>query len=91
VPTDPLVAARRELHGDRAFSAIDVPAAATKLAQAAGRLIRTGTDLGVVAVLDPRLATRSYGTAVRAALPPMPFTTDRGRALAFLRDRVSRR
>jgi ATP-dependent DNA helicase DinG len=91
VPTDPLVAARRELHGDRAFSAIDVPAAATKLAQAAGRLIRTGTDLGVVAVLDPRLATKSYGTAVRAALPPMPFTTDRGRALAFLRDRVSRR
>lgn len=90
VPTDPLVAARRELHGDRAFSAIDVPVAATKLAQAAGRLIRTETDLGVVAVLDPRLATKSYGTAVRAALPPMPFTTDRARALDFLRGIVSR-
>jgi ATP-dependent DNA helicase DinG len=91
VPTDPLVAARREAHGDRAFAAIDVPVAATKLAQAAGRLIRTETDRGVVAVLDPRLATKSYAAAVRAALPPMPFTTDRGRALGFLRDLLSPR
>ena len=59
-PTDPLVQARREAaeaRGANAFSAVDVPIAATLLAQGSGRLIRTTTDQGVVAVFDRRLAT----------------------------------
>ena len=50
--------------------------AALLLAQGAGRLIRTTTDSGVVAVLDPRLATARYGSFLKASLPPMWTTTD---------------
>jgi ATP-dependent DNA helicase DinG len=54
------------------------------LAQAAGRLIRTQTDLGVVAVLDPRLVTKGYGKAIVEMLPPMEFTNNLERAKEFL-------
>jgi ATP-dependent DNA helicase DinG len=85
-PDDPLLQARRELIGADAFSQIDVPRAATLLAQGAGRLIRSTTDRGVVAVLDPRLAKgRSYRWQIVNALPPMPRTRDRDEAEAFLR------
>jgi ATP-dependent DNA helicase DinG len=85
-PDDPLLAARRALIGADAFAQIDVPRAATLLAQGAGRLIRNATDRGVVAVLDPRLAKgRSYRWAVINALPPMPRTKDRADAESFLR------
>jgi ATP-dependent DNA helicase DinG len=50
--------------------------AALLLAQGAGRLIRTSTDRGVLAVLDSRLATARYGSFLRASLPPMWPTTD---------------
>jgi ATP-dependent DNA helicase DinG len=84
-PDDPLLEARRELAGPRAFSEIDVPRAATLLAQGAGRLIRTAEDRGVVAVLDPRLATaRRYRWDIVRALPPMRRTRDREEAVAFL-------
>jgi ATP-dependent DNA helicase DinG len=46
------------------------------LAQGSGRLIRTTTDRGVMAVLDPRLVTAHYGSFLRASLPPMWMTTD---------------
>src|SRR5262249_15014353 len=55
-PDDPLLLARRDRAGGRAFSLVDLPRAATLLAQGAGRLIRNADDKGVVAVLDPRLA-----------------------------------
>ncbi len=84
VPTDPLMSARRDAIGKSAFNAIDIPIAATKLAQAAGRLIRTKTDLGVVAVLDPRLVTKSYGKSIIQMLPPMEFTNKLARAKEFL-------
>ncbi len=68
-PDDPLLQARRDRAGGRAFSVVDLPRAATLLAQGAGRLIRTADDRGVVAVLDPRLATASLprGPARHAA------------------------
>ena len=91
VPTDPLMSARREVHGKLAFMAIDIPIAATKLAQASGRLIRTQTDLGVVAVLDPRLVTKGYGKTIISMLPPMEFTNKNARAQEFLRHAVSKR
>lgn len=85
-PDDPVLQARRERAGKAAFRTIDLPRAATLLAQGAGRLIRSGTDRGVVAVLDPRLATsRSYRWDLINALPPMRRTKDRAEAEALLR------
>ncbi len=84
-PDEPLLQARRERAGADAFGRIDLPRAATLLAQGAGRLIRTATDRGVVAVLDPRLATASYRWDVVRALPPMRRTKDPEEARAALR------
>lgn len=85
-PDDPLLEARREAVGrDRAFADIDLPIAATALAQAAGRLIRTREDKGVVAVLDRRLATASYWRTLIGALPPMARTRHREEVEDFLR------
>jgi ATP-dependent DNA helicase DinG len=86
-PTDPLVQARREAaeaRGANAFSAVDIPIAATLLAQGSGRLIRTTTDQGVVAVFDRRLATRSYRATLLATMPPLRRTVDRVQVLATL-------
>jgi ATP-dependent DNA helicase DinG len=86
-PDDPVLQARRERAGKAAFRTIDLPRAATMLAQGAGRLIRSATDRGVVAVLDPRLATsRSYRWELINALPPMKRTKDRADAEALLRE-----
>jgi ATP-dependent DNA helicase DinG len=81
-PDDPLVAARSraaEQSGGNGFTSISVPRAALLLAQGVGRLIRSSTDRGVVAILDPRLATARYGDYLRRSLPPFWFTTDGGR------------
>jgi ATP-dependent DNA helicase DinG len=83
-PDDPLLSARREQLGQAAFAEIDVPRAAMMLAQAAGRLIRTADDRGVVAVLDRRLGTARYRWDIVNALPPMRRTRDRADVLAFL-------
>jgi ATP-dependent DNA helicase DinG len=85
-PDDPLLQARREHAGPGAFVTIDVPRAATLLAQGAGRLIRTSTDRGAVAVLDPRLATARYGPKIVATLPRMRRTRDRTEIESFLRE-----
>lgn len=85
-PDEPLNEARREKAGPRAFELIDLPQAATRLAQGAGRLIRSKTDRGVVAVLDPRLAETGYRKAILAALPPMPRTRQRADVQAFFAD-----
>jgi len=71
---DPLLDARREAVGKSAFMSIDVPMAASALAQAAGRLIRTATDHGVVAILDPRLSQKRYKEAVLSGVQHMPET-----------------
>jgi ATP-dependent DNA helicase DinG len=86
---EPLLKARREELGAGAFRAIDLPRAATLLAQAAGRLIRHADDRGVVAVLDPRLASAAYRWDVVRALPPMRRTRHRAEAEAFLREVTS--
>lgn len=87
LPSDPLLEARREAVGrDKSFQLIDLPIAATSLAQAAGRLIRTASDKGVVAVLDQRLATKPYWRTLIGALPPMTRTKDRAEIEQFLRD-----
>jgi ATP-dependent DNA helicase DinG len=85
-PDDPLLSARRELLGPAAFAQIDIPRASMLLAQATGRLIRTATDRGVVAVMDPRLGKANYRWDIVKALPPMKRTRHRAEAEAFLRD-----
>lgn len=78
-PDDPLISARQELidkSGGSGFASISVPRAALLLAQGSGRLIRSTTDRGVVAVLDSRLATASYSPALIRSLPDFFLTTD---------------
>ena len=84
-PDDPLLQARRDRAGGRAFSVVDLPRAATMLAQGSGRLIRNADDRGVVAVLDPRLATASYRGVLLAMLPPMRRSVDISEVETFLR------
>ena len=78
-PDDPLMSARQraaDKAGGNGFMQVAATHAALLLAQGAGRLIRTTTDRGVVAVLDPRLSTARYGGFLKASLPPMWTTTD---------------
>jgi ATP-dependent DNA helicase DinG len=88
-PDDPLLQARRARAGSRAFSLVDLPRAATLLAQGAGRLIRAADDRGVVAVLDPRLATASYRGVLLATLPPMRRSVERSEVEEFLREALA--
>jgi ATP-dependent DNA helicase DinG len=88
-PDDPLLQARRERAGPAAFTLIDVPRAATLLAQGVGRLIRTSVDRGVVAVFDRRLATSEYRHPILEALPPMRRVVDRAEVEAFLQSIVA--
>ena len=87
-PDDPLASARQryvESSGGNGFMSVAATQASLRLAQGAGRLIRTATDKGVVAVLDSRLEKARYGGFVRASLPPMWPTTDQHLVKASLR------
>ncbi len=87
-PDDPLMSARTAAvaaAGGNGFMAVSAHHAALRLAQGAGRLIRSSTDKGVVAVLDPRLVTARYGGFLISALPALWRTTDREVALGSLR------
>ncbi len=78
VPTDPLVAARQryiEDLGGSSFHEYSVPQAIITLKQGLGRLIRSTTDRGVLAVLDPRLRTKSYGRVFLQSLPQCRITS----------------
>ncbi|MBV8859805.1 MAG: ATP-dependent DNA helicase [Acidobacteria bacterium] len=79
VPTDPVVAARQrfiEEQGGSSFYEYSVPQAIITLKQGLGRLIRSTTDRGLLAVLDPRLRTASYGRLFLQSLPPCRITSD---------------
>ena len=82
-PDDPLLVARRAALGPRAFELMDIPRAATLLAQGAGRLVRSREDRGVVAVLDPRLGRAGYRWQLVRALPPMRRTRNRADVVEF--------
>lgn len=87
-PDDPLLSARAEAvsrAGGNGFIGVSAQHAGLRLAQGAGRLIRSTGDRGVVAVLDSRLATARYGEYLAASLPPMWRTYDSSVALAALR------
>jgi ATP-dependent DNA helicase DinG len=87
-PDDPLASARQRAvaaRGGNGFMTVAAAHAALLLAQGTGRLLRTMTDRGVVAVLDPRLVTARYGDFLRASLPPFWTTTDPALVRAALR------
>ncbi len=78
-PDDPLASARQRAvaaRGGNGFMTVAATQAALLLAQGTGRLLRTMTDRGVVAILDPRLITARYGSFLRASLPPFWATSD---------------
>jgi ATP-dependent DNA helicase DinG len=86
-PDDPLLAERGrrvEAAGASRFSEIWLPAAAVSLQQALGRLVRSETDRGVMAVLDRRLADAGYRAPLLASLPPAPLTRSLDDVRAFL-------
>ncbi len=69
VPSDPIVAARAETYQDDSFQEYMLPEAILSFRQGFGRLIRTKQDVGVVAVFDNRLLTKSYGPYFLSSLP----------------------
>jgi ATP-dependent DNA helicase DinG len=87
-PDDPLMSSRQravDARGGSGFMTVAATHAALRLAQGAGRLVRSVSDRGVVAVLDPRLMTARYGSFLRASLPPFWQTTDPELVRAALR------
>jgi len=79
VPTDPIVAARQryiEENEGSSFFEYSVPQAVIALKQGLGRLIRSTTDRGILAVLDPRLRTKSYGRTFLQSLPQCRVTSN---------------
>ncbi|HEV3015048.1 MAG TPA: ATP-dependent DNA helicase [Actinomycetota bacterium] len=85
-PDDPLLAERGrrvEAAGASRFSEVWLPAAAVSLQQALGRLVRSETDRGVMAVLDRRLADAGYRAGLLASLPPARLTRSMDDVRAF--------
>lgn len=80
VPSDPIISARSELYED-SFHEYYLPEAILKFRQGFGRLIRSASDRGVVAILDRRVLTKQYG---RLFLESLPACTARQGATAGL-------
>lgn len=79
VPSDPIVAARTKFideSGGKSFFDYSVPQAVITLKQGIGRLIRSKTDKGVIALLDTRLRTKSYGKDFLNSLPKTRITSE---------------
>ncbi len=88
-PTDPLVMAKMrafEARGLDAFEHYMVPAATVRLKQGFGRLIRSGTDRGLVALLDGRAASTRYGATILGTLPPATRILDLEELDAFFEE-----
>ena len=68
VPTDPLIAARSEMY-ENSFNEYYLPEAILKFRQGFGRLIRSQSDHGIVAILDKRVMTKQYGRLFIESLP----------------------
>ena len=86
VPNEPVILARAralEAEGKKPFVELHVPLAKIALKQGFGRLIRTRTDRGIVALLDERVHRRGYGKDLLAALPPALRTTELEEVRAF--------
>ncbi|MBC8104226.1 MAG: ATP-dependent DNA helicase [Cytophagales bacterium] len=92
-PDSPLQRAREtaiRAGGGDAFKALSLPQAQIRLKQGFGRLLRAGDDRGVVAILDSRLWTKSYGRGMLSDLPACPRTDRLGDVQAFFEQGVFR-
>ena len=85
-PPHPVLDARRALLPDPEdwFREISLPDMLLQLKQGVGRLVRSMTDRGVIAILSPRLLTKYYGREIREALPPGRLVKNPADALKFL-------
>ncbi len=86
-PGDPVVAARIERlrgRGQDAFGEYQVPVAVLTLKQGLGRLIRTATDHGILAVLDSRLMRKRYGRRFLESLPPARLVHELAEVARFM-------
>jgi ATP-dependent DNA helicase DinG len=89
VPSDPVVAARIAYineSGGNAFYEYQIPTAIILLKQGMGRLIRSKTDRGILALLDKRILTKSYGDMFLRSLPPAPLTHDSRQVCNFMQN-----
>ena len=68
-PTDPLAQERERREGRQAWSRYTLPEAVLELKQAAGRLIRSRTDVGCLVIADARVIAKGYGREFISALP----------------------
>nr|MDP9486744.1 ATP-dependent DNA helicase [Actinomycetota bacterium] len=85
-PSDPVNKALVERAGPDWFRLVSLPAAQVALRQGAGRLIRSASDRGVLALLDPRVSTRRWGRQIVSSLPPAPVASSLDRVRNFLAD-----
>ena len=76
-PVEEALAEWLSAQGRDPFTELSVPRAGMKLAQWAGRGVRTVTDRAVITVCDTRLMTMRYGQAILAGLPPFPVVRPR--------------
>lgn len=74
-PDDPVQEALVRKAGKDWFGKVSLPKARVAMRQGAGRLMRSATDRGVIAILDPRVKRKSWGKAVLRSLPPAPTTS----------------
>lgn len=91
VPSDPVVEARIKTirdEGGEPFYSYQIPQAALALKQGFGRLIRSKSDRGVVAILDNRITKQRYGQVFFDSLPDYRFTTDIRDVEAFWNERT---
>ncbi|RMF90387.1 MAG: ATP-dependent DNA helicase [Nitrospinota bacterium] len=92
-PSDPLTEARIELlltEKRNPFLEYQIPAAIITLKQGLGRLIRNRRDRGVLAILDKRLLTKTYGRFFLESLPPCPITHELDDLARFLKQEGER-
>ncbi|MEM5428389.1 ATP-dependent DNA helicase [Cupriavidus oxalaticus] len=86
-PDDPVLAARMEVlqkKGLSPFAVHQLPHAVITLKQGAGRLIRSESDRGVLAIFDTRLVEKPYGRQIWQSLPPFTRTREAATVVRFL-------
>lgn len=87
VPVDPPAVARMawlSAKGEDPFAAHTLPMAKMALRQGVGRLIRTASDVGVIAILDPRVRTKPWGEEILSNLPETTVFSDFLEAMAHV-------
>jgi len=86
-PGDPVVGARIDRlrsRGGNPFAEYQVPVAVLTLKQGLGRLIRSASDTGILAVLDSRLVRKAYGQRFLESLPPARLVHDLAEVESFM-------